>query len=251
MRVRRRERHRRGSASRRDLRDGATTESSRLVLLGAPAITRRPCPVRGSRLDDLGDRLGQERPVVRPDAHATASGSRTFEGNFLGPPHGTLSASLASWDQPGNPRFQYAKGSAHVLPETHQAHRCPRNGHRPRWWCLQDLAQPPATAQAPRQQPRPPRQHQGNPCPAEGIQRSVWTGRRGASGTVDSVSTSSFTISTSAGQKVTVNEASSTTYRKGTSSTSASAIKKGRKRPRTRDDQRNDHHGQPGHRATD
>jgi hypothetical protein len=49
----------------------------------------------------------------------------------------------------------------------------------------------------------------------------------GASGTVDSVSKSSFTISTSAGQKVTVNKASSTKYRKGTSSTSASAIKTG------------------------
>jgi hypothetical protein len=41
------------------------------------------------------------------------------------------------------------------------------------------------------------------------------------------VSTSSFTLSTSAGQKVTVNKASTTTYRKGTSPTSASAIKKG------------------------
>jgi hypothetical protein len=49
----------------------------------------------------------------------------------------------------------------------------------------------------------------------------------GASGTIDSVSRSSFTIATSAGQKVTVNKASSTKYRKGTSSTSASAIKKG------------------------
>ena len=49
----------------------------------------------------------------------------------------------------------------------------------------------------------------------------------GSSGTVDSVSASGFTISTSAGQKVTVNEASSTTYMKGTSSTSASAITKG------------------------
>jgi hypothetical protein len=49
----------------------------------------------------------------------------------------------------------------------------------------------------------------------------------GASGTVDSVSTSSFTISTSAGQKVTVNEASSTTYQKGTSSTAARAIATG------------------------
>ena len=49
----------------------------------------------------------------------------------------------------------------------------------------------------------------------------------GASGTVDSVSTSSFTLLTSAGQKVTVNKASATTYRKGTSSISASAIRKG------------------------
>jgi hypothetical protein len=49
----------------------------------------------------------------------------------------------------------------------------------------------------------------------------------GSSGTVDSVSASSFEISTSAGQKVTVNKASSTTYQKGTSLTSASAITKG------------------------
>ncbi|MCW2951238.1 MAG: hypothetical protein JWQ48_408 [Conexibacter sp.] len=49
----------------------------------------------------------------------------------------------------------------------------------------------------------------------------------GVVGTVGSVSASSFTVSTSAGQKVTVKKASSTTYRKGTSSTSASAITKG------------------------
>ena len=49
----------------------------------------------------------------------------------------------------------------------------------------------------------------------------------GASGTVGSVSTSSFTMSTPAGQKVTVDEASSTTYQKGTSSTSARAITTG------------------------
>ena len=49
----------------------------------------------------------------------------------------------------------------------------------------------------------------------------------GVVGTVSSVSTSSFTVSTSAGQKVTVKKASSTTYRKGTSSTSASAITPG------------------------
>jgi hypothetical protein len=49
----------------------------------------------------------------------------------------------------------------------------------------------------------------------------------GATGTVGSVSTSGFTMSTSAGQEVTVNEASSTTYQNGTSPTSASAISKG------------------------
>ena len=49
----------------------------------------------------------------------------------------------------------------------------------------------------------------------------------GSSGTVDSVSTSSLTISTSAGQKMTINRVSSTTFQKGTSSTSASAITKG------------------------
>jgi hypothetical protein len=49
----------------------------------------------------------------------------------------------------------------------------------------------------------------------------------GASGTVATVSTSSFTIATAAGQQVTVNEASSTTYQNGTSSISASAITSG------------------------
>jgi hypothetical protein len=50
----------------------------------------------------------------------------------------------------------------------------------------------------------------------------------GASGTVGSVSTSKFTMTTSAGQKVTVDEASSTTYQKGTSPASASAITTGK-----------------------
>jgi cytochrome c-type biogenesis protein CcmE len=43
------------------------------------------------------------------------------------------------------------------------------------------------------------------------------------------VSTSSLTLSTAAGQTVTVDMASSTTYRKGTSSISATAIKKGQR----------------------
>ena len=41
------------------------------------------------------------------------------------------------------------------------------------------------------------------------------------------VAPSSFTITTSAGQKVTVNETSSTTYQNGTSSTTANTIKAG------------------------
>jgi hypothetical protein len=49
----------------------------------------------------------------------------------------------------------------------------------------------------------------------------------GASGTVGSVSASGFTLTTAAGQKVTVDEASGTTYQKGTTAVSASAITTG------------------------
>jgi hypothetical protein len=49
----------------------------------------------------------------------------------------------------------------------------------------------------------------------------------GAVGKVSSLSKSSLTLTTSASQKVTVNETSSTKYQKGTSSISASAITKG------------------------
>jgi hypothetical protein len=49
----------------------------------------------------------------------------------------------------------------------------------------------------------------------------------GASGTVGSMFTSGFTVSTSAGQKVTVNEASATAYKKGSRSISASAVTTG------------------------
>jgi hypothetical protein len=49
----------------------------------------------------------------------------------------------------------------------------------------------------------------------------------GVVGTASGVSTSSFTVSTSAGQKVTVKRASTTTYRKGTGSASASAVTSG------------------------
>ena len=49
----------------------------------------------------------------------------------------------------------------------------------------------------------------------------------GSAGTVSSLSASGFTMTTSAGQKVTVKEASSTTYEKGTSPATASAITTG------------------------
>jgi hypothetical protein len=49
----------------------------------------------------------------------------------------------------------------------------------------------------------------------------------GAAGTVSSLSASGFTLTTSAGQKVTIKEASSTTYQKQASPASVSAITKG------------------------
>jgi hypothetical protein len=49
----------------------------------------------------------------------------------------------------------------------------------------------------------------------------------GAAGTVKSVSGSGFTMSTASDQEVTVDEASSTTYKRGTNSTSASAVATG------------------------
>ncbi len=77
-----------------------------------------------------------------------------------------------------------------------------------------------------------------NPVPAGGVADGSGSGggasnarsgpaTGGASGTVDSVSTSSFTMTTSAGQTVTVDEVSSTTYQNGTKSTSANAITTG------------------------
>ena len=75
----------------------------------------------------------------------------------------------------------------------------------------------------------------GAPVPSSGVAARPGSGGAGsnarsgpasggASGTVGSMSTSSFTMTTSAGQQVTVNEASSTKYQKATGSTSASAI---------------------------
>jgi hypothetical protein len=49
----------------------------------------------------------------------------------------------------------------------------------------------------------------------------------GTTGTIDSVSASSFTLTTPAAQKVTVNESSATTYENGTTSTAASVVQTG------------------------
>ena len=49
----------------------------------------------------------------------------------------------------------------------------------------------------------------------------------GSAGTVSSVSASGFTLTTATGQKVTIKEASSTTYEKGTSPASVSAVTAG------------------------
>src|SRR5438105_4061044 len=71
-----------------------------------------------------------------------------------------------------------------------------------------------------------PSARSGRPVPGSGSNARSGPAAGGATGTVDSVSKSRFTLSTSADQKVTV-KASSTTYRKGTSSISASAIERG------------------------
>ncbi len=69
--------------------------------------------------------------------------------------------------------------------------------------------------------------HSAGAPPAGGSNARSGPAAGGSSGRVDSVSKSDFTMSTSAGQKVAVEEASSTKYKKGSSSTPASAINKG------------------------
>ena len=80
---------------------------------------------------------------------------------------------------------------------------------------------------SPPRRPRATRITQRPRVPRRGIQRAVWTGgrriirhRRPRVGV-------GFTLSTSAGQTVTVKEPASTTYQRGTSSASAGAITKG------------------------
>jgi hypothetical protein len=67
----------------------------------------------------------------------------------------------------------------------------------------------------------------GGPLSGGGSNARSGPAAGGASGTISSVSASGFALTTSAGQKVTVDEASSTTYQKGTSPAPASTVTKG------------------------
>lgn len=62
---------------------------------------------------------------------------------------------------------------------------------------------------------------------ADGRRACVWAGRRGATGIVETTSSSGFTFATATGVDVTVTEASSTKYTRGTHRASARAVKKG------------------------
>jgi hypothetical protein len=79
----------------------------------------------------------------------------------------------------------------------------------------------------------------GNVAPASGAASGFGSGRGasnarsgpaegGAAGTVGALSASGFTMTTAAGQQVSVSEAASTTYQNGTSSSSADAVAPGK-----------------------
>ena len=72
----------------------------------------------------------------------------------------------------------------------------------------------------------------------------------GSSGTVSSLSTSGFTLTTSAGQKVTVKEGLLHDIPEGEEPGLSECHHNRRKRPGTRDGQQYDHHGHAGHRGT-
>jgi hypothetical protein len=92
---------------------------------------------------------------------------------------------------------------------------------------------PSATSSAPSATSSAPASTGERPGPAGGAGGGDGSNARsaaaegGAIGTIDSVTGSSFTMTTATGQKVTVNGSSSTKYLNGTTTTSASAIVKG------------------------
>ena len=73
----------------------------------------------------------------------------------------------------------------------------------------------------------------------------------GSIGKVSSVSTSGFGLLTSAGEKVTVKETSSTKYEKGTTLGVGERRYQRQDRPRVGNNRQHDDHGHAGHRATD
>jgi hypothetical protein len=85
----------------------------------------------------------------------------------------------------------------------------------------------PPSVSAPAQKPVSSADAIGVPASGGGSNARSGPATGGASGTVGNVSATSFTMTTSAGQDVTVEEALSTSYKKGTTSTSAAAVTKG------------------------
>jgi hypothetical protein len=85
----------------------------------------------------------------------------------------------------------------------------------------------PPSVSAPAQKPVSSAGATGVPASGGGSNARSGPATGGASGTVGNVSATSFTMTTSAGQDVTVDEALSTSYKKGATSTSATAVTKG------------------------
>jgi hypothetical protein len=83
------------------------------------------------------------------------------------------------------------------------------------------------TATSPSSTTTSPSKTHGIPGSGSGANARSGPAAGGSVGTVSSVSTSGFTLTTSSGQKVTIKETSSTTYLNGTSATVASAITTG------------------------
>ena len=96
----------------------------------------------------------------------------------------------------------------------------------------------------------PPAATSGRPVPVAGIERSIRTGRGRINRQGQQRVHVRLHVLTSAGEKVTVKETSSTTYEKGTNSASASAVTTA-SRPRAWNNRQHDDHGHAGHRATD
>jgi hypothetical protein len=165
-----------------------------------------------------GRRVGKWALVLTDAAH--------IHRNLFGPSHRALSASPHG----GTKRSTDDERTSHVLPETHQGDRCRRHSHRGRGRRLRHRER--------NRERRLSRCQHGKyddggfqPTVWTGcrgsVERSVWAGLRGNSRHgCERVQVDLQRVDIS-GQKVTVHEASSTRYEKGTRSASASAITTG------------------------